>query len=380
MMNEKQLEQQLERSGRDLGSRESIVEKVMERIKQMPEPSSVVWRKSMIRTFNINKLSRIAAVALIAAGCIGAWFLISDGATLALADVHERITAAQTVCFRMSFTQGKDEPTSYDILYKRPNLMRMERPEVISVLDFKNERILGLFPESRTAHSADIKNWVSGGIRDWIADLERIVGSDRAVEIGKRKIDGRDVKGWRITEDSGATTVWADVKTAELVEVEIVQGEGRTLLTKIEYDRQLDDSLFSMEPPEGYNFHTITKMDASDPSEADLVGLLRIWASGNGDVFPDDIKPWNFQKAASKADWENVCKGMTYKESSGMISRAFFKLNSWPRDWSYVGKGVRYGDATKPVFWYRNEGQEKYRVIFGDMSVKEMSPEQLPEK
>ena len=375
MMNEKQLEQQLERTGRALGSGERLVEGVMEHIKHLPKQSSLVGRKSMIRTFNINRLSRVAAVALIAAGCVGVWFLAADGATIALADVHERITAAQTVCFRMSFTQGKDEPESYNILFKRPNLMRMERPEVISVLDFKNGKTLALFPESRTAHSADIQDWVGDG---WIADLERIVGSDRAVEIGERKIDGKAVKGWRITEDGEVTTVWADVKTAELVEVEIVQGEGRTLLTNMEYNRQLDDSLFSMEPPEGYNFHTLTKMDVSDPSEADLIGLLRIWASGNGDVFPDEIKPWNFQKAASKADWKNVCKGMTEKQVSDMISRGFFKLNSWPRDWSYVGKGVRYGDATKPVFWYRSQGQKKYRVLFGDLSVQEIAEDQLP--
>ena len=377
MMNEKQLEQQLERTGRVIGADKSLADGVMGRIRHMPEPSSLVGRKSMIRTFNVNRLSRVAAVALIAAGCLGACLLIKDGAAIALADVHERITAAQTVCFRMSFTQGKDEPESYNILFKRPNLMRMERPEVISVLDFKNGKTLALFPESKTAHSAYIQDWVGDG---WIADLERIVGSDRAVEIGERKIDGKAVKGWRITEVGEVTTVWADVKTAELVEVEIVQGEGRRLLTDMEYNRPLDDSLFSMEPPEGYNFHTVTKMDASEPSEADLIGLLRIWASGNGDVFPDDLKPWNFQKAASKVDWKNVAKGMTEKQLSDMISRGFFKLNSWPRDWSYVGKGVRYGDATKPVFWYRSQGQKKYRVLFGDLSVQEMAKDQLPVK
>jgi hypothetical protein len=47
-------------------------------------------------------------------------------------------------------------------------------------------------------------------------------------------------------------------------------------------------------------------------------------------------------------------------------------------DWSYVGAGIKLGDASKPVFWYRPQGAENYRVIYGDLSVKDVAAENLP--
>jgi len=38
----------------------------------------------------------------------------------------------------------------------------------------------------------------------------------------------------------------------------------------------------------------------------------------------------------------------------------------------------KYGDAEKPVFWYRPEGSQDYHVIYGDLSVKEVAPDDLP--
>jgi hypothetical protein len=47
-------------------------------------------------------------------------------------------------------------------------------------------------------------------------------------------------------------------------------------------------------------------------------------------------------------------------------------------DWKYVGKDVKFGDANKPIFWYRPKGSETYRVIYSDLSVKDVASENLP--
>ena len=36
------------------------------------------------------------------------------------------------------------------------------------------------------------------------------------------------------------------------------------------------------------------------------------------------------------------------------------------------------GDAGKAIYWYQPEGSETYRVIYGDLSVKDVTPENLP--
>jgi len=45
----------------------------------------------------------------------------------------------------------------------------------------------------------------------------------------------------------------------------------------------------------------------------------------------------------------------------------------------YVGENVKKGQAETPIFWYKAEGSETYRVIYGDLSVKDVASENLPE-
>ncbi len=48
------------------------------------------------------------------------------------------------------------------------------------------------------------------------------------------------------------------------------------------------------------------------------------------------------------------------------------------KDQQYAGNGVKLGEADKAIFWYRPEGAETYRVIYGDLSVKDVAAENLP--
>jgi len=56
----------------------------------------------------------------------------------------------------------------------------------------------------------------------------------------------------------------------------------------------------------------------------------------------------------------------------------FVQLLKAENDWHYVGKNVKLGDSESPVCWYRPDSSETYRVIFGDLSVKDVAPENLP--
>jgi hypothetical protein len=47
-------------------------------------------------------------------------------------------------------------------------------------------------------------------------------------------------------------------------------------------------------------------------------------------------------------------------------------------EWHYAGQGVKLGDAETPIFWYRPEDSETYCVIYGDLSVRDVTPENLP--
>ena len=39
-------------------------------------------------------------------------------------------------------------------------------------------------------------------------------------------------------------------------------------------------------------------------------------------------------------------------------------------DWHYAGEGVVLGDAKTPIAWWKPDGADAYRVIRGDLSVR----------
>jgi hypothetical protein len=46
----------------------------------------------------------------------------------------------------------------------------------------------------------------------------------------------------------------------------------------------------------------------------------------------------------------------------------------------YRSEGVMLGDADKIIFWYRPEGATKYRALYGDLHVSDVTADRLPEK
>ena len=56
----------------------------------------------------------------------------------------------------------------------------------------------------------------------------------------------------------------------------------------------------------------------------------------------------------------------------------FQQLDPYGIDWHYAGSGVKLGDASKAIFWYLPKDSKTYRVIYGDLHVKDVAPENLP--
>ena len=149
------------------------------------------------------------------------------------------------------------------------------------------------------------------------------------------------------------------------------------VMSNFVFGRQLEGSLFSQTPPEDYTFHTKTVMKASDPSIQDVAGLLRIWAGGNGGVFPDKLLSWKFHKAAERYDWSSWQGAEDHKAISDMISRGFWLLNLG-MGWHYAGAGVKLGDAETAVFWYKPKDSQTYKVIYGDLRIEDVAKDLLP--
>ena len=54
-------------------------------------------------------------------------------------------------------------------------------------------------------------------------------------------------------------------------------------------------------------------------------------------------------------------------------------LNTAPPDaWRYAGKDIKLGTLKRPILWFKPLKTTAYQVIYADLSIKEVSPEEAP--
>ena len=59
----------------------------------------------------------------------------------------------------------------------------------------------------------------------------------------------------------------------------------------------------------------------------------------------------------------------------------FVEDHTVEKSFRYLGKGVKLGDKDRIVCWYKLKDAKDantYRVVYGDLSVKDVAPEDLP--
>ena len=330
------------------------------------------------RSLRINRIMKIAAAIVIAVTLTVGLLWLTQGpgsATIAWADVGAVVERARTIYFTMTIDKGQAMRYSARTMYMAPGLVRMETQDYVGIFDWSQGRFLTLDLKGKTAHSALVSEIKNPWSDNWFEELRKVVASPKADAVGQRQINGRMTRGWRVVSPTETATVWADVTTAEPIEVVFEAELEKVVMSNFEFDKELDESLFSFKVPDDYRLHTTTTMKESDASLEDVAGLLRIWAKGNQNTFPPHLNTDHWFQAASKADWSTE-KG-DFATLSSMISRAFWFLNA-ESGWKYVGAGVKLGDATKLIFWYKPKGSETYKVIYGDLSIKDLAEVDLP--
>jgi hypothetical protein len=344
-----------------------------------------------------RKFSTIT-IAVIITAVIGVYFLGSLTESVAWADVVRPILNARTVVFNVIMAEGENVPVTR-VMNMGTQRVRSEvlspdgkTVQAIAIIDFDTSRVLTLNPKQKIAALIDLKDLpekpenILEEMRNIITDLQN--DPDVLIEpLGEKEIDGRTAKGFRATGPDEELTIWVDSQTALPIRIEQKGRQIQFACTDFQFDIEMDESLFSMEIPEGY---PAPPMVGEIPisallggTEQDLVEFLRIYAGIILDgAFPEDLSPqvWtddvkkNRNKFAQLSE-EKKLKGPPLKFARGWV---FFRLLKPENDWNYVGGGVKFGDAESPVCWYRPNGSEAYRVIYGDLSIKDVAPEDLP--
>lgn len=357
--------------------------------KQTPHPTWMRQIGSIIMNSKTGKIG-VAAVILIAIlTTIHFWGSPMEG--MAWADVVRPILTAHTVAFNARSLEGENLPIAR-IMSMGTQRVRSEilsaDVQVIAIYDYDTSQMLTLNPKQKIAAIIDIKglpekpeNFVEI-MRNMINELQH--DPDVSIEsLGEKEIDGCMAQGFRAAGPEGnELMIWADSQTSVPIRMELKWRQTHSEFTGFEFDEVLDESLFSMDIPEGYS--TMPKaMLSLTGAEQDLVEALRQWAESILEgVFPKDFSSQAFmddmpkvRKRIAQAKKEGTDEG-PWKMMRGFM---FYKNLKPENDWHYVGKDVKFGDAESPVCWYRPTDSETYRVIYGDLSIKDVAPENLPE-
>jgi hypothetical protein len=380
-------------------------------LKARPGPLSGktnIWRFTM--RSRITKIALAAVVVL--AAVIGIPMLA--GSRPAFADVVRPILTARTAVYTIVATLPDKPAFTVHGEFMQPGLTRQtigaeEGPdkEMIYIVDHVQGRSLVLVPSQKTAVVMELKNAtdrLDPRAVNMFAELRRRIllasehGDESVAYVGEARIDGRRVFGYRLVEAGVRTTLWADATSFLPLRIECAMADepadqpADMVMTDIQFDVPLDPAAFRLAVPPGYHEQTM-QMDGSPVTEADVIILLRFYAEATQGRFPSTLdmsgakelarafkktipegEPPNLAEPTGREAFQRVMQDMMK-----MLRGLKFVVTLPPEaDWHYAPGEAVFGDATKPIFWYRPSGSATYRVIYADLSVRDVAPADLP--
>ncbi len=375
-----------------------------------------------------SPVSRVAAAAILILAVTGValWFH-GAGTTPAFADFLQPFLEAKTVKYKVTTErtglsarmkllpaesqQNLMKTTTSEVMVLNATRMRTEsgrsgKSETMLIWDGNQGKTLELRPAEKKAM---VYTSVNRPNQDPLADVVTLFRSVlldardkpdvKRESLGEKDIDGRHVVGFRKTSPGRVTNVWGDPKTGLPVRIETILATSKLKITMsdFEFNVDMDESLFSVEPPAGYEVKARTT-DFSSPEEKDLIEMFREFSELGGGTFPDLLdresivgmasslrntaitleNTFNSLKQPYKASEKQV---QEWLEAQAKLSRGWAFTDRLPQeaDSHYAGKRVSLGAVDTPIFWYRPKDAKKYRVIFADLSVSEVdTPPSVP--
>jgi outer membrane lipoprotein-sorting protein len=350
-----------------------------------------------VRVFGWGSALRYAtpAVAFILIGFIG-YLIMSGGAQRAYAEVVEQLRNARSLTYTMTQQiEGSPIPDiarEREYVFKEPHYIRVSNlNRGYSVRNMAEKKGLWVWMSQKKYVEQNFTDapYEEAQVSQVINEMRSL--PERADEVlDEREMDGHNVRGFRVTHKGLEKTLWVDVKTGDLVrmEGEFVNDPGsHFVIENIRFNIEYDDAFFSLEPPSGF---TPLQVDISSlPSEQDLINTLDFYTSHHVDgLFPEALNLTEFETFIMKSGKfrEPELEGMTREEQLKIVLEIYdmcrrglsFILPLKPQEWHYAGKGVKRGAPDTPVFWYKPDGSETFRVVYADLEVRDVAPEDLP--
>jgi hypothetical protein len=362
-------------------ARKSMIKKTTE--KQTTRQHNI-WRIIMR-----NKTFKIAAAAIIIVAVSLGIHELAGSSSVAWADVIKPILDAQTASLDIHIGSQDSEFVIHDDIMGSLIRRTVSNAEGVDIIiDLEQQKLLTIEHAKRTATYVGLDGLPA--IQNYVEHLQNLIiklqdQPDFHVEDGiVEEIEGREYIVFVANADNDTITIWADSQTALPVRIEHKTPNMVISCDNMQFDVTFDESLFSMDVPDGYTTEDAGAIDFKNANESDFVESLRIWAEIiEGGQFPDSINLEDLVKIGPKFEKGLEKAGLTDEQQTsialkwgqGLVFLRFFKGQG---QWHYAGQGVKLGDGETPIFWYQPQESETWRVIYGDLRVEDVSAENLP--
>ena len=151
---------------------------------------------------------------------------------------------------------------------------------------------------------------------------------------------------------------------------------------------KLNPTDFSLDPPAGF---TLEKLVSPTVTEDEMVAYLGASARFNDNRFPDsphvtfDSDRFNAASFKPESEQSPAAKELIAIRDKIMLRgihapplKTFEEDQTIANSFHYVGAGVAVGQSDRLVAWYKLRGSNKFRAIYGDLSVKDVAESDLP--
>jgi len=338
--------------------------------------------QSSLKMPRVSWMYRIAAVILVGTMGIVGVMIFNRCGSVAAAEVAKKLRDSRTLSCNWSMEMPNGKAVSMKMMFLEPGKLRVEAPGAATIVDLSKNKLVVLNPMIRTAISVDLGEMKNGAnnqateMIEWVEKIKNTTGQ-QAQSVGSRDIDGIEAKGFMLAEQGMDYTVWADARTGTplRIEIPIDMGSFKTtvVMSDLVFDQKLDENLFDLAPPSDYLLMNLDlPIFGTAAGEEDVVTILKWYSGKSGGSFPRALDRWvDFAKVA-RQDQKEL---MAIMVRAGRASAFLTGLGA--TNYGYAGANVKLGEREKIIFWYRVDGGERYRAIFGDLHGDDVSREQI---
>jgi outer membrane lipoprotein-sorting protein len=277
------------------------------------------------------------------------------------------------------------------VFFKEPGLFRTEEEAsggIVSIVDMSHGQSVILNPAEKSALRLE-EPPATGQVpkrapaTSMIEDMRRLA-QKQGEPAGEKTIGGVRARGFRVKEQGQDMTVWVDPHKRLPLLIEFAGRTGgldfRASYSDIQVDPKLDESLFRLDPPAGYTLRKVAAKLFMTFEEA-VVRMLRLYAENNGGAFPSRVDDFTvYQKGLSQRRKAKTAPEPEALEHAAALATIAANAQKLKDHFGYKVEGVKLGDARTIIFWYQPEGETRYRVVYGDLRIGDVSADQIPAK